>query len=242
VSDIDSLIRERLDAAAAFDVVTDPRRVRQNVARRQRRIRRRRRTTVLLGVLAAAGVALGVVRAVDRDSGGEVAVRPTDTTADTSDDAAASPGAPPYFRPAPGWDAVQTGSAATAGNVPLGPDALEGNFPAYETIGRLEEGDVLLQAAFYPMGDSPAVDASFRPRDLPLSADEAFPMLSFEGQPDHIYAERLPAQVNGWNIDLLIFYGGGDPTAEPPVRSEPTPETRAAAQEQLARLVVPVRQ
>lgn len=39
---------------------------------------------------------------------------------------------------------------------------------------------------------------------------------------------------------LLIFYGGGDPTAVPPVQSEPTAETRAAAQEQLARLVVAV--
>ncbi|MGH9287069.1 MAG: hypothetical protein ACRD0V_02025 [Acidimicrobiales bacterium] len=147
----------------------------------------------------------------------------------------------PRFLPAPGWETSQGGVVATAGNVPLGQDALDGNLPAYETIGRLEEGDVLLQAAFYPMGESTAVDASFRPRELPLSADEAFPMLSFEGQPDHIYAERLPAQVNGWNIDLLIFYGGGDPTAEPPLRSEPTAATRAAAQEQLARLVVPAR-
>jgi hypothetical protein len=31
VSDADSLIRERLASAAAFDVVTDPQRVRENV-------------------------------------------------------------------------------------------------------------------------------------------------------------------------------------------------------------------
>jgi hypothetical protein len=145
----------------------------------------------------------------------------------------------PGFLPAPGWETSQGGAVVSASNVPLGPDALEGNFPAYETIGRLEEGQVVLQAAFYPMGESTAVDANFRPRELPLSSDEAYPMLSFEGQPDRIYAERLLVQVNDWNIDLLIFYGGGDPTAVPPVRSEPTAETRTEAQEQLARLVVP---
>jgi hypothetical protein len=169
----------------------------------------------------------------------------TTTTTTTSPTSAPPPtNAPadlPGFLPAPGWETSHGGAVASASNMPLGQDALDGNLAASETIGRLEEGDVLLQAAFYPTGESTAVDASFRPRELPLSADEAFPMLSFEGQPDHIYAERLPAQVNGWNIDLLIFYGGGDPTAEPPVRSEPTAETRAAAQEQLARLVVPDR-
>jgi hypothetical protein len=46
-------------------------------------------------------------------------------------------------------------------------------------------------------------------------------------------------QVNGWNIDLLIFNGGRDPTAVPPVRSEPAVETRTAAQQQLERLVIP---
>lgn len=59
MSDIDTVIRERMAAAAAFDVVTDPRRVRENLAHRQRRVRRRRRATALLGVLTAAGVAVG---------------------------------------------------------------------------------------------------------------------------------------------------------------------------------------
>jgi hypothetical protein len=38
-------------------------------------------------------------------------------------------------------------------------------------------------------------------------------------------------------MDLLIFYGGTDPTGVPPAHTDPS-ET-AAAQEQLARLVVP---
>jgi hypothetical protein len=198
---------------------------------------RRMRTGLAVVPLLAIAVVLFAMAALN--TANHDTVRPADTPVETSDDAAASPGAPPYFRAAPGWETSQGGVVATAGNVPLGPDALEGNFPAYGTIGRLEEGEVLLQAAVYPMGESMAVDTIFRPRQLPLSSDEAYPMLSFEGQPDHIYAERLGVQVNGWNIDLLIFYGGGDPTAVPPVRSEPTVETRTAAQEQLERLVVP---
>jgi hypothetical protein len=237
MSDIDSLIRERLDAAAAFDVDTDPQRVRQNVARRQRGIRRRRRTAVLLGALAAAGVAGGVVRIVEQDSGGEVAVRAPDRTTAPTDDAEPSPGAPPHFDPAPGWETVQVGSGATAANVPLGRATLAGNVP-WDTVERLGDGDVALFAMFVPVGETSAVDAMFPRRELPLSVDDAEPG-GLEGQPDHVYAERLLAHVNGWNIDLLVFYGGGDPTAVPPVRSQPTAETRAAAQEQLARLVVP---
>lgn len=148
---------------------------------------------------------------------------------------------PPRFLPAHGWETSRAGPVATAANAPLGPDALEGNFPAGETIGRLEEGEVLLQAAFYPVGESSAVDANFPPRELPLTLDDAQPG-GLEGQPDHIAADRLVAQVNGWNIDLLVYYGGGDPTGLPPVRADPSAETRAAAQEQLARLVVPVRE
>lgn len=131
---------------------------------------------------------------------------------------------------------------ATAANVPLGPDAVEGNFPAWATIGRLEEGEVLMQAAFIAPLESWGDDAArgFPPRPLPLSLDDASPMLSLEGQPAHIYGERLGATVNGWNIDVLVFYGGGDPTAVPPVRAQPRAETRAVVQEQLARLVVPL--
>ena len=232
MSDNDSLIRERLDAAAAFDVITDPQRVRDNVARRQRRIRRRRRTTVLLGVLAAAGVAVGVVHAVDRDSGGEVAVRPTDPPAETSDDATASCGTPPHFRPAPGWQAVQAGFASTAANIPLGPNTLSGDAP-WDTVERLEAGDVLLYAMLWPTGK-----ADKPPRELPLSLDEAQPS-GLEGQPDDVFADRLGAQVDGWNIDLLIFYGGGGPTGPPPVHPEPSAETQVAAREQLALLEVP---
>ena len=168
---------------------------------------------------------------------------PTLQTTVTASSAEADPvpGAPPYFQASSGWEAVQVGSGATVGNVSLGPDAVEGNIPASETIERLEAGDVLLQAMFVPIGDSEAVDAAFQARELPLSLDDAVTDINFEGQPEHIYADRLGAQVDGWNIDVLIFYGGGDPTAVPPVRAQPSADTRAAAQAQLDLLVIPPR-
>jgi hypothetical protein len=130
----------------------------------------------------------------------------------------------------------------TAANVPLGPDALEGNYPAWGSIGRLQEGEILMQASFMAPLESWADDAArgYPPSSLPLSLDEAPSNYGFEGQPDHVYTERVGATVNGWNIDVLISYGGGDPTAVPPVRAQPSAGTRAAAQEQLARLVVPL--
>ncbi|HZA78568.1 MAG TPA: hypothetical protein VE623_19485 [Acidimicrobiales bacterium] len=114
------------------------------------------------------------------------------------------------------------------------PNTLSGDAP-WDTVERLGEGDVLLYAMFWPAGK-----ADLPPREFPLSLDDAQPG-GLEGQPDHIYAERLGAQVNGWNMDLLIFYGGTDPTGVPPYHTEPSAEARTAAQEQLARLVVPAR-
>jgi hypothetical protein len=157
---------------------------------------------------------------------------PPSTTTAPPGDSSASCGTVPYFGSAPGWETVETGASATAANIPLGPNTRSGDAP-WDTVERLEEGDVLLYAMFWPAGrgDKP-------PRELPLSLDDAQPG-GLEGQPDDVYADRLGVQVDGWNIDLLIVYGGGDPTGAPPVPSEPTAEARAAAQEQLARLEVP---
>jgi hypothetical protein len=86
----------------------------------------------------------------------------------------------------------------------------------------------------------PAGRADLPPRELPLSLDDAQPG-GLEGQPDDVYADRLGAQVDGWNIDLMVFYGGGGSTGVPPVPPEPSAQHRATAQEQLARLAVPPR-
>jgi hypothetical protein len=197
-------------------------------------------------VITAAAVLFVVLTACSGDEGeGSGAVTTTvgssgSGAAETSEDAEASAESGPRFLPGPGWETSQTAILATAANVPLGRDVLEGNFPAHDTIQRLEEGDILMQAMFIAPRDSWGSDV-FPPRSLPLSLDDAHTHINFEGQPDHIDADRLAAAVNGWAIDVLIFYGGGDPTTVPPVRAQPSAETRAAAQRQLARLVVPAR-
>jgi hypothetical protein len=151
------------------------------------------------------------------------------TTTAAPGDSVASCGTVPYFGPAPGWGTVQTSASATAANIPLGPNTRSGDAP-WDTVEGLEEGGVLLYAMFWPAGK-----ADLPSRELPLSLDDAQPG-GLEGQPDDVYADRLSAQVDGWNIDILVFYGGGDPTGVPP---EPSAEHRATAQEQLARLAVP---
>jgi hypothetical protein len=156
---------------------------------------------------------------------------PSTTTA-PSDDAAAACGVPPYFRPAPGWETVRRFVTATAANIPLAQNTLSDDAP-WDTVERLEDGDVLLHAMFWP-----ASKADLPPRELPLSLDDAEPG-GLEGQPDDVYADRLHARVDGWNIDLLVFYGGGVPTGVPALPPEPSAEARAAAQGQLARLDVP---
>jgi hypothetical protein len=114
------------------------RRLRYVLVRNPGGVPRRMRTG--LAVVPLLAIAVVVVAMAALNTANHDTVRPTDTPVETSDDAAASPGGPPYFGPAPGWETSQAGFVATAANVPLRPDALEGNFPAYETIGRLEEG------------------------------------------------------------------------------------------------------
>jgi hypothetical protein len=159
-----------------------------------------------------------------------VIVLPTDTTAEIQDDAAAYCGRPLSFSPASGWEISRAG--LTAANVPLGPNSQAGAVP-WDTVERLDDGDIVLFAMIFP-----ARNANFPRQELPLSLDDAQPG-GLEGQPDDVYADRLTARVNSMNVDLLVFYGGDDPAGEPPRPSEPSAATRAAAQEQLDRLVVP---
>lgn len=169
-------------------------------------------------------------------------------TACAADDSYEGDGARyPYFRPASGWEAVQLGVTATAANIPLDPNTVSGEGP-WDTVERLGAADVLLYAVFWRTGEPGVRSGGFGDslhdtekadlplHELPLSLDDAQPG-GLEGQPDDIYAERLAAQVDGWNMDLLIFYGRTDPTTAPP--APPDPGASAAAQEQLARLVVP---
>jgi hypothetical protein len=206
--------------------------------RRGRHLARRRRLLTAgatVAPLVVATIAIVMVAFRDDSSPSVVAtprpsVQATDAPERAPDDSEVPPeSGSPRFLPAPGWDVVQVGATTTASNIPLGPTTLSGSAP-WDTVDRLEEGDVVLYAIAIPAGENTAVDAAFPPGEVPLSIDDA-QTGGLEGQPDNVYAERLGVQVNGWNIDLLVFYGGTEPTAG----------TRAAAQEQLARLDVPPR-
>jgi len=81
----------------------------------------------------------------------------------------------------------------------------------WDTVERLDDGDIVLFVMVYPMVTRRWTRIS--EARAPALARRFGHQHQLRGQPDHIYADRLGAQVNGWNIDLLIFYGGGDPTA-----------------------------
>jgi hypothetical protein len=140
----------------------------------------------------------------------------------------------PGFLPATGWDVVQTGATgppqaptATAANIALDRRDPAGELPQ-RTLSRLNDDDVVLFAVFYPVGESEAVDSQFPTGRLPLRLADAEPG-GIEGQPDDVSAKRLLAQVGGYNIDVLVFFGA----------SSPSVGTRDAADEQLGRLVAP---
>jgi hypothetical protein len=242
VTDNETLIRDRLASAATFHVVTDPGRVHEGVARRRRRIRRRRRGAAVVMALAVAVFGgAGVVLALNRDTqpNSSVQVGASDQTPASSEvpgssEVPSSSAVPdesrvPQFLPARGWEVVQKETSAVASNIPLGPMSRSGSAP-WDTVERLGRGDVVLYAISVPTGESAAVDAAFPAGELPLSLDHAQPG-GLEGNPGVGLTLRMRVQVNGWNIDLLVFYGAAEPSAE----------TRAVAQEQLARLDVPSR-
>ena len=140
----------------------------------------------------------------------------------------------PGFLPAAGWETFQTGltqepmaPTATAATVPLGHDVLDETFP-WQTVATLRPGQVLLEAVFGYTGDLQDLDTQFPPRSLPLSLHDARAIGTLEGQPLGTTALRLEARVNGWNLDLLVF-----------TRGRITSSARAAAQQELDRLVVP---
>jgi hypothetical protein len=88
---------------------------------------------------------------------------------------------------------------------------------------------VLIQATFIPAGEVATVDAQFPEQELPLSLAEADANAGLEGQPEGVTAYRLAARVNDYNVDLFAFFGGERPSAE----------ALAAADEKIARLVIP---
>jgi hypothetical protein len=228
MTDLDDRLRDAGDALGEADAAATER-ARRAVLGAVGRPPRWRLAAAALAFAATVGAAFAIGYFVAPSGASDDVGAPSGA----SDDVGAPSG--PGFLPAAGWETFQTGAtsppqapSATAANVALGPDALSGTFP-WETIGGLEPGDVLLHALFLPTGESAAVDEQFPPRELPLSLDDAQAGAQLEGQPAGVTALRLLARVNDVNVDVLVFFGGGEPTAE----------ALSLAREELARLVVP---
>jgi hypothetical protein len=147
---------------------------------------------------------------------------------------AANSAAGPGFLPAAGWNVVQTGATvpplaptAMAANVPFAASDAALDRPPADTIHSLGPNGVLLHATFVRSDDTSG-QGQYPARALPLRLSDAR-QGSLEGFPTAGETLRLGAHAAGYEIDVLIVFGTANPSG--PVR--------AAAQEELARLVVP---
>ena len=218
MSDLERTIREAREALPEPEADVTRRALTAAIAAAPQRSRRRTRRIAIGAIVFAAAVTGAFAAGLALAPGG-------------STKAAGGPG----FLPARGWETFQTGvtsppqgASATAANTRLGKDAVSGSFP-WQTVAGLRTGQVLLQATFYPTGESAGIDRNFPERSLPLSLDDALRGASLEGQPPNVEAYRLVARVNRYNLDLFVFFGG----------RKDTPAAHEAAQEELDRLVVP---
>jgi hypothetical protein len=147
------------------------------------------------------------------------------------------------FLPEPGWFVLESGARAStsfpavamASSVPFDPDDDVGGAPEssglpYSTLLRLPPDGVVITATFTPRGEEPWRDVAFAPQSLPVRLPTAAEgRLATQIRPDAplgVYA--LDAAVNGYNLDLLVYFGAPDPS----------PQLIERAQDQLDRLVV----
>jgi hypothetical protein len=100
----------------------------------------------------------------------------------------------------------------------------------WETNLPLGSGDVLIYVTFYPAGEAPSVDRhSYQGRRLPLALADANRARRMTGQPANVVRYRLLSRVDGYDVDVNVFFNARGSSAG----------TRAAAQAELGRLVVP---
>jgi hypothetical protein len=136
------------------------------------------------------------------------------------------------FLPARGWNVSQTGAldggvpSAVAANVPL--DARDPEGRPFATLRSLPPRGALVWTRFSPRGDA-ASDRAFPERTLPLQLTDADPLspLRDRSAPAGVVRYRIAAAVGGYNVDARVYFG-----------SQPSNAARAAAQQQLDRLVV----
>jgi hypothetical protein len=150
------------------------------------------------------------------------------------------------FLPADGWNVLQSGTRATldrpayatAANVPIDPeDVVAGGLPdpsglPYATLRTLESEGVVIVAIFTKAQRSDVYRSTrFPATKLPLRISDAAPFIQYGTQlrPEQPLGQyQLLAAVNGYEIDLNIYFG----------RPDPTPALLEVAQRQLDRLVV----
>ena len=126
---------------------------------------------------------------------------------------AAAPASVPdlHFAPAPGWTQVTTGTSAIAANVPIHDPP--GVAHADETVRNLPATGVVI-TTFIWIPAYPG-EGNFPERSLPLSLADADVRHSFESQPNPDVPEYLLWQrVNGFVLDVRIFFGSQEPAAD----------------------------
>jgi hypothetical protein len=136
------------------------------------------------------------------------------------------------FLPARGWNVSQTGAldggipSAVAANVSLDPSDKDGE--PFATLRSLPPSGALIWTRFTPRGDA-ASDRAYPVRALPLRLSDADPVspLRDRAAPAGVFRYRIAAAIGGYNVDARVYFG-----------SQPSAEARAAAQQQLDRLVV----
>jgi hypothetical protein len=178
-----------------------------------RRSRRLRSLLVLAGALVAA-IGLGVGIGASVAPSGTAARGPVGLG----------------FLPEPGWFVLQSGARAStsspavaiASNVPFAADddvggAAESSALPYSTLLRLPDHGVVIAATFTPRGVEPWLDARFVSRTLPLRLPASVPKAQFGAQlrpeePLGVYG--MDAAVNGHNVDLHVYFGSPQPSAD----------------------------
>jgi hypothetical protein len=125
---------------------------------------------------------------------------------------------------------------AIASNVPFEREddvfgSAESSALPYATLLALPPAGVVVVATFTPRGEDPNFDGMFAEQQTPLRLRDATPVPSYGAKVRHdapLGVYQLRAALEGHNVDVSLYFG----------REHPEPRELAAAQRQLARLVI----
>ena len=230
-SDFEHLLRE---AREALPVPDEPstQRARRGAVASLRRKRRRARALVVVAATLVSVVALGVTAGSLNAPSVTAAREPAELG----------------FVPESGWFALQSPppaiegqqTAAVAANVPFAADDVDDGLvePSglpYSTLLTLPPDGIVIVVSMTPQTEphyAPIPTAFPYPRlELPLRLRDAVPYVQWGAQvrPDEPLAQyQLRGEIRGINAEVSVYFG----------TARPTSELRAAAQRQLARLVL----